>query len=339
MFRPAPPPGCAGAAIGRRLPDALVALGRVRRGSPGVQMGLDHGLRPGLVGGAEPESVWQYRLFHVGEVPLVELGPGPGVAERGRVGLIAVRRPSLQGDLIGGARPHRTLDVRRYTVVPVDHLVNQPGVVGMDLIRQIGAGDVLHRPVAPPHLVRKIGPAPRHQIPAREPQPTRPACAVAGVPLPPDPGQLAERRVAVHQVRAGGGDTLRQTLHELHVRGGHKLDVRHSAPLCQGPAKPPNRFPGPPIAAVNSTTREAHRGGGTDGRPGSHAPRLRRPTADIDRRTTRPTGRTLPASRYGELPISRTRALPGFRGRGRCGPGGRGRTGCRPSRRGACRLP
>lgn len=62
--------------------------------------------------------------------------------------------------------------------------------VGMDLIRQIGAGDVLHRPVAPPHLARKIGPAPRHQIPAREPQPTRPARAVAGVPLAPDPGQL-----------------------------------------------------------------------------------------------------------------------------------------------------
>ncbi len=137
----------------------------------------------------------------------------------------------------------------------------------MDLIRQIGAGDVLHRPVASPHLVRKIGPAPRHQIPAREPQPTRPACAVAGVPLAPVPGQLAERRVAVHQVRARGGDTLCQTLHELHVRGGHKLEVRHGAPLCQVSATPSNRSPGPPIAAVNSTTREAHcRGGGADGR-------------------------------------------------------------------------
>jgi hypothetical protein len=69
------------------------------------------------------------------------------------------------------------------------------------------------------------------------------------------------------------GDTLRQTLHELHVRGGHKLEVRHSAPLCQYSAKPSNHFPGPPIAVVNSTTREAHRrGGGAEGRPDSHEP-------------------------------------------------------------------
>ncbi|GAA2619538.1 hypothetical protein GCM10010307_02220 [Streptomyces vastus] len=56
-------------------------------------MGLDRGLRPGLDGGAESETVRQHRLFHVIEVPLIELGPGAGVAERGRIGLIAVRRP------------------------------------------------------------------------------------------------------------------------------------------------------------------------------------------------------------------------------------------------------
>lgn len=32
-------------------------------------MGLDRGLRPGFVGGAEPESGGQYRLFQAGEVP------------------------------------------------------------------------------------------------------------------------------------------------------------------------------------------------------------------------------------------------------------------------------
>jgi hypothetical protein len=192
-------------------------------------VGLDRGPRPGLVGGAEPESGWQYRLLHVGKVPLVELGPGPGVAERGRVGLIAVRRPSLQAELIGGARQYRALGAGRRGVVPVDHLVSQPGVTGMDLIRQVGAGDVRHRPVAPPHLARKVSPPPRHQVPAREPQPAPPAGAVAGVPLAPDPGQLAERRVAVHQVRADGSDTLRQTLHERHVPGGHKIEVRHGA--------------------------------------------------------------------------------------------------------------
>lgn len=42
-----------GASRPRRL---WSALGRVRRGSPGVQMGLDRRLWPGLVGGAEPES-------------------------------------------------------------------------------------------------------------------------------------------------------------------------------------------------------------------------------------------------------------------------------------------
>ncbi|MFF4866887.1 FAD-dependent oxidoreductase [Streptomyces sp. NPDC001231] len=95
-------------------------------------MGLDRGLRPGLVGGAEAESVRQHRLFHVVEVPHIELRPGAGVAERGRIGLIAVRRPSLQGELIGGLRHHRALDADRHTVVPVDHLVHQLAVVGMD---------------------------------------------------------------------------------------------------------------------------------------------------------------------------------------------------------------
>jgi hypothetical protein len=137
-----------------------------------------------------------------------------------------VRRPSLKGVLIGGARQHRALEVCRRGVVPGDHLVNEPGVVGMNLIRQIGAGDVLRRSVAPPDLVRKLNPAPRHQIPAGEPQPTPPARAVAGVTLAPIPGQLAERRVTVHQVRTRGSDTLRQTLHELQVSGGHKIDVR-----------------------------------------------------------------------------------------------------------------
>jgi hypothetical protein len=167
-FRPAPPPGCAGRrdtpSAGRPgSPRPCTSREPRRPDGPGPRPA------PGLVGGAEPESVWEYRLVHVAEVPLVELGPGPGVAERGRVGLIAVRRPSLQGDRIGGARRHRTLEVRRRPVVPVDHLVHQPGVAGMDLIGQIGAGDVLHRPVAPPHLVRQIGPAPRHQGDRRPP--------------------------------------------------------------------------------------------------------------------------------------------------------------------------
>ena len=48
-----------------------------------------------------------------------------------------------------------------------------------------------------------------------------------GVPLAPAPGQLAEHRLAVHQIRTDGGDPLRQTLHELHVGGGQKLEVRH----------------------------------------------------------------------------------------------------------------
>ena len=43
------------ATVSRGLPDVLIALGRVRRGSPGVHMRPDRGFRPGLVGGAEPE--------------------------------------------------------------------------------------------------------------------------------------------------------------------------------------------------------------------------------------------------------------------------------------------
>jgi hypothetical protein len=135
--------------------------------------------------------------------------------------------------------------------VPVDHLVDQLRVVGMDLIRQIGAGEVLHRPVVPPHPVWEMGPAPGHQMPAREPQTTSPTRAVTDLPLAPVPGEFAERRVAVHQIRKGGGDTLRQTLHELHLRGGHKLGARHGEPQCQGSAMPSNRFPVSPIATDN----------------------------------------------------------------------------------------
>jgi hypothetical protein len=51
--------------------------------------------------------------------------------------------------------------------------------------------------------------------------------------LPQIQASSPKRRVAVHQVRAGGGDALRQSLHELHVRGGHELEVRHGDPLCQ----------------------------------------------------------------------------------------------------------
>jgi hypothetical protein len=58
----------------------------------------------------------------------------------------------------------------------------------------------------------------------------------------PAPGPGAERRLDVHQVRAGGGDTLRQTLHELHVGGGHKLKVRHGVKLCQHSDRPSNGF-------------------------------------------------------------------------------------------------
>jgi hypothetical protein len=63
------------AAVRRGLPDVLIALGRVGRGSPGIDMSPDRGLRPSLVGGAEPEPGRQLRLLHIGEVPLVELGP------------------------------------------------------------------------------------------------------------------------------------------------------------------------------------------------------------------------------------------------------------------------
>ena len=106
-------------------------------------------------------------------------------------------------------------------------------MAGVDLVPQIGPGNVGHRPVAPPHLVREIGPAPRHQRVAGEPQPARPGAAVASVPFAPDPGQLPERRVAVHQVRAHRGDALRQALHEQYLRRAHQFAVTHDGPLCR----------------------------------------------------------------------------------------------------------
>jgi hypothetical protein len=207
-------------------------------------VGLDGGLRPGLVGGAEPEPVRQHRLFQVTEIPLIELCPGTGVAQCGRIGLIPVRRPSLHGELIGGLRRHRALDASRHTVVPADHLVDQLAVAGMDLISQVGAGDVGHRPVAPPHLVGQIGPAPGDQIVTGAPQPAQPALAVGRVPFAPDPGQLSERGVAVHQVGTDGRNPLRQALHELHIRSGHETGIIHDASLCQGSAKPSTYFQG-----------------------------------------------------------------------------------------------
>ncbi len=127
----------------------------------------------------------------------------------------------------------------------------------MDLVHEIRAGDIPDQPVAPPYLVWEKGPPPRHQIRARKPQPTRPGGAIAGMPLAPVPGQLAKRRFAVHQVQAFGGDALRQTLYELHVRRRHNLEVVHSAPLCQGSAKSAKHFAAPP-AAVNSHPPELH---------------------------------------------------------------------------------
>jgi hypothetical protein len=68
------------------------------------------------------------------------------------------------------------------------------------------------------------------------------------------PRSWFERRVAVHHVRADGGDTLRQTLHELHVRGDRdqglllprragrrpaRLDDRRPAVLAVPDRRPP----------------------------------------------------------------------------------------------------
>jgi len=47
---------------------------------------------------------------------------------------------------VRGSSPGTCATLLRQVVIPVDHLVNQPGVVRMDLIRETGAGDVLHRP-------------------------------------------------------------------------------------------------------------------------------------------------------------------------------------------------
>ena len=66
------------------------------------------------------------------------------------------------------------------------------------------------------------------------------------MPLAPDPGQLPERRVAVHQVRADRGDALRHALHEPYVRGADQIEVAHDGPLCQDPAKPSRSFRGRP---------------------------------------------------------------------------------------------
>ncbi len=215
-------------------------------------MRLDRGLRPGLVRGAESEPLRQHRLLHVVQIPHIELSPRAGVTERVRIGLIAVRGPSLQGELVSGLRDHRALKSDRGAVVPVDHLVDQLAVVGMNLICQIGAGDVLHRAVVAPYPVRQRDPAPADQIVAGEPQPPPPARADGGVALTPDPGQLAIRRVAVDQVEPRGRDPLRQALHEPHVRSGHKIGIAHGAPLCQGRAKPSNHFPLPPTAPTHS---------------------------------------------------------------------------------------
>jgi hypothetical protein len=146
-----------------------------------------------------------------------------------------VRRPSLQGEVIGSLRHHRALDTNGHAVVPADHVVHQSGAIRMDLICQIGAGYIVHRPIAAPQLVRQLGPAPRDQIVSGEPQPAQPALAVGRVPFAPDPGQFPERCVGVHQVGADGRDPLRQALHELHIRSGHEINVIHGRHSARAP--------------------------------------------------------------------------------------------------------
>ena len=216
------------AAVGRHPPDALVTLGCVRGRRPGIHVGADRGLRPGFGGGAEPEPVRQRRLLHVGEIPLIELTPGPRVPVRGRVGLVSVCLPSLQRELVGHAGQHRALEARRDAVIPVDHLVNQLCLLGVNLISQVSASDLPHRPVASPHLMRQIGPPPRDQLAAGQPEAAWPGPAVAGVSLAPDPRQFPERRVAVHQVGPDSGDALGQALHEPYVLDGNDIELAHA---------------------------------------------------------------------------------------------------------------
>lgn len=221
------------AAVGRRPPHTLVRLGRVRRRSPGVDVRLDRALGPCLAGGAEPKSVGQDRGLQVGQVALVELRPVAGVPERRRVGLVSMSRPPRQSEGVSRDRCDGPLEVGGDRAVPADHLVHQRGVVRVDLIREVGAGDLARRAVAPPHPVRQVGPAPRHQPLPREPQPAPPGVALGGVPLPPVPGQLTEGRVAVHQVGARRSDPLSQPLHQLYVRGRHPFGGTHAVPLWQ----------------------------------------------------------------------------------------------------------
>jgi hypothetical protein len=54
--------------------------------------------------------------------------------------------------------------------------------------------------------------------------------------LTPDPVQLPERRVVIHQVGPDSGDALRQALHEQYVLGRNEIEVTHAGHCVRGPA-------------------------------------------------------------------------------------------------------
>ena len=200
-------------------------------------------------------------------------------------GLVAVRRPSPQGEPIGGRRRDRTVDACRRTVVPADHLVDQPGVVGMDLIHQIGAGDVLHRPVAPPHLMRKIGPAHATRSPPENHSRHDQLAPSPAWPLPQL--QASSPNVASAFTRSGRVAVTRcarpcMSCTSAAVTSSRFVMVRH----CVRTRRLSNRFPAADRGR-RSATREAIVGGGADGRPGGHAPSRRPTPADGSPRGTR----------------------------------------------------
>jgi hypothetical protein len=168
-------------------------------------MRLDRVRHRDVLGRQEPEPLGQHRIRHLGQLPYIELHPGPVVGTGFRVERVPVRGDAGTRPRVRGLDRQQPVDVAGHIVVPVEDLGQQLRLVRVHLPDQVGRLDLEDLAVAARDPVGQVHPRPRGQLAVGEPQPVPPELVERVEVLGPDPGQQCGHPLgqALHQPELG----------------------------------------------------------------------------------------------------------------------------------------